>query len=69
MDKGLFANDDDHSSTIDITNKGVYLISRGCVFEHLKSEFKPHTLDRQFSLNNKKIKRQLKKMDILNKIS
>ena len=67
--QGLFANGDEHSLKTDITNKGVYLISRGCVFEHLKSEFKPQTLDRQFSINNKTIKRQLKKMDIYKSIS
>ena len=69
MASGLFANDDEHSSATDITNKGVYLVSRGCVFEHLKSEFKPLTLDRQFSINNKTIKKQLKKMDIYKNIS
>ena len=31
------------------------------MFEHLKSEFKPHKLDRQFTARNKKIRRHLKK--------
>ena len=44
-----------------ITNSGVYLISRGCIFEHLKSQFKPHKLDRQFTGSNKKIRSHLKK--------
>ena len=64
MARALFADNDDHNAAADITNKGVYLISRGCVFEHLKSEFKPSTLDRQFSIRNKAIKRRLKKTEI-----
>ena len=63
MAQALFADNDDHNAATDITNKGVYLISRGCVFEHLKSEFKPLTLDRQFSIRNKAIKRHLKKTE------
>ena len=46
---------------MDITNKGVYLVAKGCVFEYLKSEFKPQTLDKHFTDNNKKLKKQLKK--------
>ena len=53
VSKGVFTNDDEHSSAIDITNKGVYLVARGCVFEQLKSEFKPQTLDKNFTHNNK----------------
>ena len=49
-----------------ITNSGVYLISRGCVFEHLKSEFKPHKLDKQFTARNKKITRHLQKYKSIN---
>ena len=68
--QGLFANDDNkNNSATDITNKGVYLVSRGCVFEHLKSEFKPLTLDQQFSFRNKTIKRHLKKADLYKSIS
>lgn len=63
--QGIFANDDEHSSAMDITNKGVYLVAKGCVFEYLKSEFKPQTLDKHFTDNNKKLKKQLKKQDSL----
>ena len=43
-----------------MTNSCVYLISRGCVYEHLKSDFSADTIDRQFSLRNKKISKHLK---------
>ena len=42
-----------------ITNSKVYLISRGCVYEHLKQDFKPEGLDRQFSKRNQAIAKHL----------
>ncbi len=46
--------------TMSITNKKVYLISRGCVYEHLLKNFKPNSLDRAFSLKNKAVKKMVK---------
>jgi hypothetical protein len=38
-----------------VVNNKVYLISRGCFYEHLKSHFGLDTLERTFSMNNKLI--------------
>ena len=50
--------------TMSITNKKVYLISRGCVYEHLLKNFKPNSLDRAFSLKNKHVKKMVKEQKL-----
>ena len=49
----------ENSPSQSITNSKVYLISRGCVYEHLKQDFRPETLDRQFSKRNRAISMHL----------
>ena len=42
-----------------IVNNKVYLISRGCFYEQLKSQFSVDTLDRTFSMRNKDISKAM----------
>ena len=52
-----------------IVNNRVYLISRGCFYEQLKSQFSVDTLDRTFSMRNNDIKKHLRVSTELNKLT
>ena len=44
-----------------LTNNKMYLISRGCVYEHLLKDFKPNELDRAFTKRNKDLSKAISK--------
>ena len=50
----------------ELTNSKVYLVSRGCVYEHHVSDFRYETLSRDFTRRNEEIARHLKHSNTAN---
>ena len=65
----ILTNKSEHISVADIllkrkrcekiSNNKVYLISRGCVYEHLQADFNFDTIDKEFIKRNKDLKAHL----------
>ena len=57
----LLKKSQEKATQMNIVNNNVYLISRGCLYEHLLSDFSPKHLDNQFTKNNKALNNYMKK--------